>query len=44
MKRYTLIFGFLLVFAFLFASCRSQKQACAAYSKVELPKGNDINS
>ncbi len=44
MKKITLIFGIALVLGLSFSSCRSQKKACAAYSQVELPDGNQVES
>ena len=44
MKKIAIVFGILFVGALLFSSCRSQKQACAAYSKVETPKSDQSNS
>jgi len=44
MKKIAIIFGFLAIGAVMFSSCRSQKQACAAYSQVEMPDTDQSNS
>ncbi len=44
MKKFFLILGVAMVFATAFSSCRSQKQACAAYSHVVVPQGDQIES
>lgn len=38
MKKVTYIVGLVFVAAILFSSCRTQKKACAAYSKADLPQ------
>jgi PBP1b-binding outer membrane lipoprotein LpoB len=38
MKKASIVLSVLFVMAIVLSSCRTQKQACAAYSKVEQPK------
>ncbi len=42
MKKTAILFGLLFVAAVVMSSCRTQKQACAAYSQVEKPKADHI--
>ncbi len=44
MKKLILIIAVLFLGAILFSSCRTQKQACAAYSKVDPAQGPQSNS
>jgi regulator of protease activity HflC (stomatin/prohibitin superfamily) len=44
MKKLGWFIGLLFVGSVLFSSCRTQKQACGAYSSVEQVKKADSNS
>ena len=44
MKKFVYIIGVAMFFALAFSSCRSQKQACGAYSHVVMPDGNEVES